>query len=80
MGVKGLNLLSVLSTSRVGHYTGKLRKEWCIAFMKYASILYTFNPFTPMSDQDRISPYNINTISTRQVMRIKKTIILEIIN
>ena len=23
-----------------------------------------------MSDQDRISPYNINTISTRQVMRI----------
>ena len=25
-----------------------------------------------MSDQDRISPYNINTISNRQVMRIKK--------
>ena len=24
-----------------------------------------FNPLTPMSDQDRISPYNINTISTR---------------
>ena len=23
-----------------------------------------------MSDQDRISPYNINTISSRQVMRI----------
>ena len=23
------------------------------------------NPSTPMSDQDRISPYNINTISTR---------------
>ena len=23
------------------------------------------NPFTPMSDQDRISPYNINKISTR---------------
>ena len=23
------------------------------------------NPFTPMSDQDRISHYNINTISTR---------------
>ena len=27
-----------------------------------------------MSDQDRISPYNINTVSTRQVMRIKKNI------
>ena len=25
-----------------------------------------------MSDQERISPYNINTISTRKVMRIKK--------
>ena len=23
------------------------------------------NPLTPMSNQDRISPYNINTISTR---------------
>ena len=23
------------------------------------------NPLTPMSDQDRISPYNINTILTR---------------
>ena len=23
------------------------------------------NPLTPMSDQDRLSPYNINTISTR---------------
>ena len=33
----------------------------------------------PMSDQDRISPYNINTISTRQVMRIKKNINLGII-
>ena len=24
-----------------------------------------FNPLTPTSDQDRISPYNINTMSTR---------------
>ena len=34
----------------------------------------TLNPLTPMSDQDRISPHNINTISTRQVMRMKKNI------
>ena len=27
-----------------------------------------------MSDQDRDSPYNINTISTKKVMRIKKNI------
>ena len=32
------------------------------------------DPLTPMSDQDRISPYNINTISFRQVMRIKQNI------
>ena len=39
----------------------------------------TLKPLTPMSDQDRISPYNINTISSRQVMRIKKNISQEII-
>ena len=32
------------------------------------------NPLTPMSDQDIISPYNINTISSRQVIRIKANI------
>ena len=35
------------------------------------------NLLTPTSDQDRISPYNINTISNRQVMRIKKKYQLE---
>ena len=38
-----------------------------------------FNLLTPMSDQDRISPYNIKTISSIQVIRIKKNISLEII-
>ena len=33
-----------------------------------------------MGDQERISPHNINTISTRQVMRIKKNINLGVIN
>ena len=32
------------------------------------------DPLTTMSDQDRISPYNINTTSSRQVMRIKKNL------
>ena len=31
-----------------------------------------FNPFTPMSDQERISPHIVNAISRRQVTRIKK--------
>ena len=33
-----------------------------------------FNPSSPMNDQDRISPYNVITISIRQVMRMKKNI------
>ena len=32
------------------------------------------NPFTPTSDQDRMSPYNRDTISSRQVMRREKNI------
>ena len=35
---------------------------------------FVIKPLTPMSDQDRISPYNIKTISSKQVMRIKKNI------
>ena len=42
--------------------------------------LITVNPLTPMSDQDRISPYNINTVSTKQVMRINKNINLGILS
>ena len=38
------------------------------------------NPLTPRSDQDRISPYDIITVLTRQVMRIKKYIKLGIIS
>ena len=34
----------------------------------------------PMSDQDRISPHNINTVSTKQVMRVKKNINLGILS
>ena len=30
------------------------------------------NPLTPMSDQNRFSPYNFNAISRRQVIGIKK--------
>ena len=30
------------------------------------------NSLTPMSDQDRISPYNINTTPSRKVTRIKR--------
>ena len=33
-----------------------------------------FNTITPKNDQDRISTYNINTVSSRKVMRIRKNI------
>ena len=36
------------------------------------------NPLTPIGDQDIISPYNIITIWSRNVMRIKKKISKEI--
>ena len=32
------------------------------------------NLLTPLNDQERISPYNISVISSRQVMRIKNNI------
>ena len=38
-------------------YTGNLK--YC------KQTLLLINPLTPMSDQEGISPYNINTISTR---------------
>ena len=42
--------------------------------IKRIKYIFLFNPLTPMSDQDRTSPYNINTISCRQVMRINTNI------
>ena len=36
--------------------------------------LPSFNPFSPMSDQDRISLYNIDTITSKQLMGTKKNI------
>ena len=52
---------------------------YCIDTVGRDSVLVTHgservNPLTPMSDQDRISPYNINTISCWQVMRMRKNI------
>ena len=40
-------------------------------FDPYSNVV---NPFTPMSDQNRISQHNITINSSRQVKRIKKNI------
>ena len=43
-------------------------------------LMIPLHPLTPMGGQDRISPYRINTISSRRVVRIKKYINLGIIS
>ena len=52
--------LGWMSDVKKGGNHVKIGKE-----MKFKVHCKFFNPLTPMSDQDRISPYNINTISTR---------------
>ena len=43
-----------------------------VSYAKY--IRRRVDPFSPTSDQNRISPYFISMMSSRQVMRIKKDI------
>ena len=43
-----------------------------ISITIYTFVIASFNLLVPNSDQDRISPYTISTISSRKVMRIKK--------
>ena len=48
----------------------KRKRDWCLTDMWLQLALSplsppSLNPLTPTSDQDRISPYNINTMSTR---------------
>ena len=42
--------------------------------MKQASLCIKINPLAPKNDQDLISPYNINTKSSRQLMKTKQNI------
>ena len=46
----------------------------CASFKVWDKGDFVFNPLAPISDQDRISPHGIDTISSRQLMRIKKNI------
>ena len=60
------------SVKHIGHKS-MWNKNQC--FITYNMVWESkVNPLTPMSDQDRISPYNINTISNRQVMQRKRNI------
>ena len=53
--------LNVLQNLRGSSDMIEMSRPW----FKIPLQFYAFNHLTPMSDQDRISPYNINTISTR---------------
>ena len=49
-----------------------------ISITIYTFVIASFNPLVPNSDQDRVSPYTISTISNRQdnKTRIKKISIM----
>ena len=65
------------SLNTQNHICSLLRIDPC-PFVKSFHCITSVETFlkrlTPMIDQDRISPYNINKILGRQVMRIKKNI------
>ena len=44
----------------------KFRMQLLVIYITKGNVVIVWqpNPLTPLSDQDRISPYNINTIST----------------
>ena len=44
---------------------GKITFSLTMCFSGNSKLSYDVNPSTPMSDQDRISPYSINTILSR---------------
>ena len=52
----------------------KIQCYWMVGYFVLLKKKNLFDSFSPMSDQDRISLYNINTISSRPVTRVKKTI------
>ena len=59
-------LLFLISYSLVWKVTSS-RDKWKIYNLLHTHVAFSasFIPVTPMSDQDRISPYSINTLSTR---------------
>ena len=60
----GFKFLKFHSVTDDDIMTVKSKKQHCQCYY----------PFATLSDRDRISPYNINTIPSRQAMRLKKNI------
>ena len=70
-----LDALISLLFSNVAAYLWYAKFSFCLqlgcSFVMYKGF---FNHLNPISDKNRISPYNINTIPSRQVTRIEKSI------
>ena len=58
----------------------KVLREFCIVIGNPSVTDLEFNPLTSMSDQNRPSPYNIITLSSRKVTRIRQTIYQGLVN
>ena len=71
-----LTSVYILHTVLYKFLTVLTRRNFCLTIVTLMgdSWVIIINPLTLTSDQDRISPYNIDTISSRKVMRIKKNI------
>ena len=67
-------LVSRIAWARRGKYNATLHnylnRRWALHCQNVMT-RYLHVPFTAMNDQERISPHNINTISSTEVMRIK---------
>ena len=63
---------------RMKHQEEHLQEILQNAFDEVSSVLlgnyYNLNPLTPTSDQQKTSPYNILTLSSKKVMRMFKLI------
>ena len=61
-----LNLsYTVVSKRKIGKLISSGIVRWVREQRSCVLVCYGLNPLTPMSDQDRISPYNINTMLSR---------------
>ena len=67
-------LPNVRYRSTVGSYLAIIPAFFFSGFISAHQRGSLLHPLTRMDDQDRNSPYNINTISSRQVIRIKKNV------
>ena len=47
---------------------------YCFHYFFLSQLIYNFNPLTPGSNQHLISPFNIHSLSSKQVMSIIKLI------